>query len=252
MIGVDISNWQQGLTMAEIRGKGAEFVIIRATRGANHADPSGPGFYMAAREAGLPMGVYSYSQATTPEEAEDEARFLLSRIGLGWPMPCGVWMDVETPEQLAMPDAALQETVRAWCAVIRAAGYVPGVYSSELSAWSKLDPNKLGDDVLVWVAHYGRQPDMPCDLWQYTDQEFTSHDFKLDVDVVRSDRFRRMVEAAKLSPPKVEKPPDNNQIGDADEMVPDITGALGLLADYLKTAEFAAGLKIYIEEALKK
>lgn len=250
MIGVDISNWQKGLTMAEIRGKGADFVIIRATRGADHADLSGPGFYMAARAAGIPMGVYNYSEATTPEEAEAEARFLLSKIG-GWPMPCGVWMDVETPEQLSMPDAVLLETVRAWCAVIRAAGYVPGVYSSELSAWSKINPDELGDDVLVWVARYGAQPNMACDLWQYTDQENTSLNFKLDVDVVRSDRFRHMVEAAKPAPPAEEEQQGEDHAADADETAPDISGALGLLAAYLQTPQFKENFLKFIEEGSK-
>lgn len=47
------------------------------------------------------------------------------------------------------------------------------------------------------------------------------------------------------------QPPDADHFAEVRNM-PDITGALGLLADYLKTAEFAAGLKKYIEEALKK
>lgn len=47
------------------------------------------------------------------------------------------------------------------------------------------------------------------------------------------------------------QPPGADHIAEARNM-PEITGALGLLADYLKTAEFAASFKKYIEEALKK
>lgn len=240
MIGVDISNWQKGLSMAEIKSKGAEFVIIRATRGALFADPSAPGFYMAAREAGIPVGVYSYSYATTPEQAEAEARFLVETIG-GWPCPCGVYMDMETAEQLELPNESLLETVRAWCAVVRAAGYVPGVYSSELSAWYKLKPEQLGDDVLVWVARYGRQPEMACDLWQYTDQESTSLNCTIDVDVVRSERFAEMVRARWDA-----KPPDHTV--EANNMTTDISGALDMLAEYIKTDEFKNGFSDFVKE----
>lgn len=241
MIGVDISNWQKGLSMGEIKSKGAEFVIIRATRGAHYADPSAPGFYMAAREAGIPTGVYSYSYATTPEQAETEARFLVETLG-GWPCPCGVWMDVETSEQLEMPNEVLLETVLAWCAVIREAGYVPGVYSSELSAWYKIKPEQLGDDVLVWVARYGRQPEMACDLWQYTDQESTSLSCTIDVDVVRSERFAEMVRAGWGA-----KTPDHAV--DSDKMTTDISGVLDLLAEYINTDEFRKNFSKFIKEA---
>lgn len=243
MIGVDISNWQAGLSMDEIKSKGAEFVIIRATRGDSYADPSAPGFYMAARKAGLPAGVYCYSNAVTKEQAEDEARFLVNTLG-GWPCPCGVFMDVETQAQLALPNDVLLETVRAWCAVIRAAGYVPGVYSSEMSAWYKIKPEQLGADVLVWVARYGRQPEMACDLWQYTDQEQTSINCTIDVDVVRSERFAAMVRAGY----KTEEPEDH--VGEANNMI-DGPGAVELLTAYLKTEEFAENFKNYIERRMK-
>lgn len=247
MIGVDISSFQRGLRIGEVKDKGAEFVIIRATMG-TRADQCAPGFYMGALAAGLPAGVYCYSYATTPEQADEEARFLIETLG-GWPCPCGVWMDVETPEQLALPNEKLLETVRTWCAVIRAAGYVPGVYSSELSAWYKIKPEQLGDDVLVWVAHYGRRPDMACDLWQYTDQEPTSLTCKLDVDIVQSERFAAMVQAGFATDNNVG---DDDHVVDVNNMIPDISGALDMLADFIKTDEFRANFKKFIERSIKK
>lgn len=232
MIGIDISSWQRGLDLAPLKEAGCEFAIIRAAQ-ACRADSEGPGFYIAARQIGLPCGVYQYSEATSPTEAEKEARYLLSLIN-GRPMPCGVWMDVETPEQLALPNDVLLDAARAWCRAIREAGYLPGVYSSELSAWSKFAPADLGEDVLVWVAHYGKSPAMPCDLWQYTDQyQVAGYDFRLDIDLVRSDRFQRIAEAATASPPAdhPDPPGEPGEPGDA----PDISGALELVAEFLKT-----------------
>jgi len=242
MIGADISSWQRGLTMAELKDKGVEFVIIKATQGTHYTDPCGADFYMAAREAGLPMGVYSYSEAVTPEAARGEARYLLNRIN-GFAQPCGVFMDVETPEQLRLPGYQLQETVAAWCDVIRAAGYRPGVYSSELSAWSRLDPADLGD-ALVWVAHYGKAPDMPCDIWQFSESgTIPGREFKLDLDMVISDRFAAIVRDAAAASTAV-PPPSPDTLGGPS---PAITGALQLLADYIRTPAFEQSFLKYME-----
>lgn len=255
MIGADISSWQRGLTMAELKDKGAEFVIIKATQGTHLVDDCGADFYLAARETGIPMGVYSYSEAVTPEAARGEARYLLNRIN-GFAQPCGVFMDVETPEQLRLPDYQLQETVAAWCSTIRAAGYRPGVYSSELSAWSKLDPAALGEDVLVWVAHYGKAPDMPCDIWQFSESgTLPGREFKLDLDMVRSERFAAIVRdaaaALTAAPPSTDTPAETDpQI--SPQPSPAITGALALLADYIRTPAFEANFLKYIEGRKEK
>lgn len=246
MIGCDISNHQRGLTMDELKAEGVEFVIIKATQGTHFIDPCGAEFYAAACAAGLPAGVYCYSEAITPEDAEAEARFLLAAIR-GRPMPCGVWLDVETPEQLRLTTEQLTFTVAAWCRVIRAAGYTPGIYSSELSAWPKIERKALRDDVLVWVAHYGTTPAMDCDLWQRTDQHpLPGHEFTLDVDLTRSERFRAMVNAARASPAPAADPPAETT------KAPEISGALAQLAAYLQTAEFRENFIIFLERSASK
>jgi len=266
MIGADISGWQRGLTMPELKDKGVEFVIIKATQGTHLVDACGADFYLAARDAGIPMGVYSYSEAVTPRQAREEAEYLLSALR-GFPQPCGVFMDVETPEQLRLPNYELQETVAAWCSTIRSAGCRPGVYSSELSAWSKLDPAALGEDVLVWVAHYGKAPDMPCDIWQFSESgTLPGREFKLDLDMVRSERFAALVRgaAAALTAAPSQSPPlaPFDTVG-ADALggpfsdalggpSPAITGALQLLADYIRTPAFEQNFLRYIEGRREK
>ena len=205
MIGADISNHQRGLTMDELKAEGVEFVIIKATQGTHFIDPCGAEFYAEACAAGLPAGVYCYSEATTPEDAEAEARFLLAAIR-GHPMPCGVWLDIETPQQLRLSTDQLTCTVAAWCRVIRAAGYTPGIYSSELSAWPKIERKALRDDVLVWVAHYGRQPAFACDLWQRSDSgSFPGCAGPVDTDEVLSERMEALVRDGQR--PKAQRTP---------------------------------------------
>ena len=194
MKGSDISHYQKGLTIRLIKDAGNDFVIIKLTEGDFLVDNAAFGFYHEAFTMGFPVGCYCYSHATTPEQAKREAEFLLKTIN-GFPMPCGIYLDVEEPKQLALSHNALLSVVNAWCGAIRAAGYVPGVYGSEYNLWAKIAPDELSEDTLVWAAHYGRQPDIPCDLWQSGDSgRVDGYDGHVDSDEARSERFERMAE----------------------------------------------------------
>ena len=192
MKGVDISHYQKGLTIRQIREAGGSFAIIKLTEGTWLKDSAAFGFYREAYETGFPVGGYCYSHALTAEDARSEAAFVLDTIR-HFPMPCGIYLDVEEPKQLALPPERLGAIVSAWCGAIREAGYVPGVYGSEYGVWTKLDPDRLPDGCLVWVAHYGREPDIPCDLWQTSDSGCIDG-IAVDTDAVRSERFRALAE----------------------------------------------------------
>ena len=249
MIGVDISHYQKGLSIKQIKDAGAEFAIIKLTEGNFLIDSAAFGFYHEAYTMGFPVGCYCYSHATTAEQARREAEFLLKTIN-GFPMPCGIFLDVEEPKMLGLGYEQLMSVLLAWCSAITDAGYVPGVYGSEYNLWDKVSPEDLPTDALVWVAHYGKQPDVACDLWQSSDcGHVDGYSGNVDTDEVRSERFKALVLKGFKTEP--DKPPDADHFAEVRNM-PDITGALSLLADYLKTAEFAAGFKKYIEEALEK
>lgn len=127
----------------------------------------------------------------------------------GFPMPLGLYIDVEAPEQLALPADELQEVVLAFCEEIEAAGYIPGVYSSEYTGWSKLDLDALPADALIWVAHYGREPDMACDLWQTSESAgIPGFDGCVDVDEVRSARFASLLSGEAAAAPEPAAKPE--------------------------------------------
>lgn len=224
MNGVDISNYQRGLTIRQIKAAGNAFAIIKATEGAWLKDGAAFDFYREAYEMEFPVGCYCYSHATTPEDAWSEAHFLLDTIK-GFPMPCGVFLDVEEPKQLGLTKEKLMAIVTVWCKEICEAGYIPGVYSSEYSAWSKLNPNELQDGCLVWVAHYGKQPEIPCDLWQSSDTgRIDGFGENVDTDSVRSDRFKTLVETGgheityhkrQLAGDPEQEPPAEHPVSDA-------------------------------------
>lgn len=238
MKGVDLSHYQKGLTIRQIRDAGNEFVIIKVTEGTGYRDDAAFDFYREAYETGFPVGCYCYSHALTGEDAQREARFLLDTIK-GFPMPCGVFLDMEAPEQLRLVPETLRAVVDAWCGTIFEAGYVPGLYGSEYSIWAKLRPEDLPDGCLAWAAHYGRQPEIPCDLWQSSDSG-NIDGVTVDTDEARSDRFRTIVETGfgrsdflpAISPQKT----------------PDISGAMALMVRYLQTEEFQKGFLTYMQK----
>ena len=243
MRGVDISHFQKGLTIRQLREAGFAFAILKVTEGTGLVDDAAFPFYYEAYELGFPTGCYCYSRALSPAAARAEAAKLLETIN-GFPMPCGIFLDMEAPEQLALPAGMLFEIARAWCAAVTAAGYVPGIYGSERCIWAKLDPGALPDGTLVWVARYGPEPDTPCDLWQSSDRgSVPGYGGPVDIDEVRSAYFERLVQGV---PPTQALPRDDGTDTDVGDK-PDISGALGLLADYLRTEEFRAGFLKFIE-----
>jgi len=193
MKGIDISHYQKGLRIAQAKADGNEFAIIKLTEGTHIIDGAALDFYTQAYETGFPVGCYCFSHATTAEEARAEAAFLLKTLN-GFPMPCGVFLDVEAPEMLALSGKGLKIVCDAFCEAVRKAGYIPGLYGSELNLWAKIDADALEEDVIVWVAHYGKQPDVCCDIWQSSESgSVAGYSGPVDTDVVRSKRFEALV-----------------------------------------------------------
>lgn len=243
MKGVDISHYQKRLTIKQIKDAGNEFAIIKVTEGSWLRDGAAADFYREAYEMSFPVGCYCYSHATTVEDAWNEARFLLDTINR-FPMPCGVFLDMEEPKQLGLAKEKLLAIIAAWGSVIAEAGYIPGVYSSAGTLWATISPDEIGEKYLIWVAKWSQQPPaMPCDLWQDSDSGDIDG-VTVDTDEARSDRFRKLVEIG-FAMPKVEQEPPEPDPKPPDK--PDISGAFALLAEFMQTQEFQEAFLKYIE-----
>ena len=241
MKGVDISHYQKGLTIKQVKDAGNEFAILKVTEGTWLRDGAAADFYREAYETGFPVGCYCYSHATTVEDAANEAYFLLRTIN-GFPMPCGVFLDMEEPKQLGLSKEKLLAIIAAWGNAIAEAGYIPGVYSSAGTLWSTIRPDEIGEKCLIWVAKWSQTPpDMPCDLWQDSDSGNVDG-VTVDTDRARSDRFKAMVERGfdmQKDEPSPEPEPEDK---------PDISRALELLADYIRTPEFQQGFIAFLDK----
>lgn len=200
MTGVDLSNYQSGLMLRNLKDSGHTFAILKATEGTGYRDMSFRDFVDQAKSLDIPIGAYCYSHATYPERAMNEAGAILSAVK-DIDLPLGIYMDVEKPEQFQLSNSQLQEVIEAFCRVIRAAGYRPGLYGSELGVWYKVNADTLSPDIMKWVANYSRKPKIDCDIWQSGDTgKVLGYSGNVDMDVALSQRAIDIITAKKEKP----------------------------------------------------
>ena len=84
-LGIDVSKWNKEIDWEKVKGDGIEFAIIRcgyrgASSGALVLDPMYKRNIEGAIEAGIPVGVYFFTQALDEVEAVEEASMVISLI----------------------------------------------------------------------------------------------------------------------------------------------------------------------------
>ena len=155
MKGIDVSKHQGTVNWSHVKADGVKFAIIRAGYGkqASQKDAQFENNYGGCKSNGVPVGVYWYSYATTPDEARKEAAVCLSVIkGKTFEYP--VYFDIEEPSVLAKGKAACTAIAKAFLETVEKAGYFVGIYSSK-SHLESCFTEELRTRYAVWVAHYG-------------------------------------------------------------------------------------------------
>lgn len=177
--GVDVSTYQGQIDWSAVAADGIDFAILRAgyrgyTEGGLFPDQTFEQNIQGALDAGLEVGVYFFSQAITPQEAEEEAQYILTALN-GRTVTGPIAFDWEpiAPGQGARTDGLDNETLTrcagAFCAKIKEAGLRPAVYFNQTQGYLRYDLRELTGYEL-WLAEYGGEPDFyyHFDLWQYT------------------------------------------------------------------------------------
>ena len=173
--GIDISAYQKSLSKAKftkMKNNGIKFVILRiGYTGSESKKPTIDSVfennYKNAKAAGLPIGIYYYSLATTEAKAKEEADFVVSYLK-GKEITYPVYIDIEDSKQINCKKSELQKVANTFCKIVKTAGYMAGVYAS-LSWWN----DKIGtvkESQSTWVAQYNSTCDYKnkYDIWQYT------------------------------------------------------------------------------------
>ena len=178
--GVDVSKYQKNIDWNQIKKAGVSFVIVRiGYRGYGAAgtlvlDPMFEEHFTNVKNAGLKVGVYFFSQATTEAEAREEA-FACAYVLNGRKLDYPIFFDTEASgasngsgraDGLGMEDRT--KCAIAFCEEVKAQGYKPGVYASTLWYRKRIDLNSL-KKYTIWNAHYGvASSPIDCALWQGT------------------------------------------------------------------------------------
>lgn len=176
--GIDVSTHQKEIDWTAVAADGIDFAILRLghrgyTQGGLFLDETFEQNLKGALDAGLEVGVYFFSQAVTPDEARQEADYILSVLD-GQELPFPVAFDWESiPGADARTDGLDGETLTrcaaAFCQRIENAGYRAAVYFNQTQGYLHYDLRELTDYDL-WLAEYDAVPDFyyHFDLWQYS------------------------------------------------------------------------------------
>ena len=175
--GVDVSAFQGDIDWAAVKKSGIEFAIIRlGYRGWGSGklveDDYAKKNLKGAKEAGLKIGAYFFSQALNIKEADEEIQFMLNMLAdVELDMP--VVLDWEIPDAEArtknMDARTLTDIQLHFCGQMKKMGFQPMVYfnwhqSENLYYLSELE------EYPFWLALYQDRMTYPwkVEMWQWT------------------------------------------------------------------------------------
>lgn len=188
--GIDISNWQAGLSIDAIKGQ-LDFVIVKATEGTSIVDKQCDKFFQAAKKAGLKLGFYHFARhADAAVEAEYFYRNTKNYFGEAIPV-----LDWEDGQSIAWVNKfveKLHELSGVWCWVYSNAWrFNQGTVNTNCARWVAGYPKNGITDI-----NYGVNNSMPYKVnnglvaaWQFTSSgRLSGYSGNLDMDVFYGDK----------------------------------------------------------------
>ena len=177
LVGIDVSVHQGVIDWQQVAAAGVEFVMIRAAyRGYKYGqvnpDPNALANIQGARDAGLLVGVYIYSQAINVKEAVEEAEFLLQMLE-GTELDLPITFDWERYSDEArtanVSGRTVTECAVAFCEAIRAGDREAMVYFNAAQAFEQISLSALME-YPFWLALYDTEAVFPyrVHMWQYS------------------------------------------------------------------------------------
>ncbi len=196
--GVDVSEYQEDIDFEALKNAGIDFVIIRCgyrgwTSGVLVEDSKFRENIAKAEAAGMPYGVYIFSQAVSPTEAAEEASMIME-LCQGYTPDLPYAIDIEACGTADDPGrqnllSAEQRTqvINTFANVIKSRGGEPMLYSNK--RWLEDNMNLSQISCKLWYAMWPGEdeddtgenpnndalepdpdkiPDMEVEIWQYS------------------------------------------------------------------------------------
>ena len=163
--GIDVSTYQNDIDWVTV-AQNNHFAIIRAGYGFGHIDNYYEVNYKNAKAAGVKVGAYWYSYASSVSDAQQEANYFVQALKgkqFEWP----VYYDIE--EKSIFEAGIASDIAKAFCEILEANKYYCGIYSST-NFFNNYFDSYVKEKFTIWLAHW--DVDKPSyqgryDVWQY-------------------------------------------------------------------------------------
>ena len=177
--GIDVSKYQGTIDWEKVKADGVDYAFIRAgirgyETGKIVPDEGVSDNLIGAANAGVEVGAYFFSQATTVEEAVEEANVVINAISTN-KISLPIVYDLEKVKSSSgrmneMTKEEKTEVCLAFCNHIKEAGYKPMIYGNMETFLMLLDMKQL-EDIDKWFAYYNTDIYFPYEfsIWQYTE-----------------------------------------------------------------------------------
>ena len=177
--GIDVSAYQKTIDWKAVKESGkVDFAFLRVGYrgwGTGRMELDSKFAYNAknALENGIPIGVYFVTKAITPEEAKEEAEWIIQQIK-GYKVTWPVVMDFESAQDdrdrtWGMTSDTRTEIIISFCETLKAAGYTPMLYGAVGTYMAKMDIARVSE-YCKWFAQYFNAPHFAYafQIWQAT------------------------------------------------------------------------------------
>ena len=151
--GIDVSSYQGTINWKKV-AESKKFAILRIGTGYNGKNKKDSKFeenYKNAKAAGVKVGAYWYSYATSVDDAKREANYCLQHLSgkqFEWP----IYYDIE--EEFQFYNGINNSIAKTFCEILEANHYYCGIYSSD-SKWTFNFSKGISSRYSIWVAHLG-------------------------------------------------------------------------------------------------
>ena len=171
MHGIDISNWQAGLNIADT---GAEFCIMKATEGTGYIDPYCFNWTLECAALNIPWGFYHFARENSPEsEAEFFASTCKDYFGFGLPV---LDYEVSNPDNVNWCERFIQrvhDLTGIWCVLYISASRCAEYFGSWIVDTCPLWLAGYPQPYTTWIDEntvipYSIWPFKNVTIWQFT------------------------------------------------------------------------------------
>ena len=180
-VGVDVSAFQHDIDWNQVKASGVDFAMLRlgyrgwGAKGTLVEDEYIQQNLAGTAAAGIPIGAYFFSQATTLDEVHEEIEFMLEILGdyqLDYPIVLD-W-EVANPTEGRVRNVTrreLTDMLRYFCDEMSVRGFDPMVYFNWTQASRMIYLSEL-EDYPFWLALYQDRMTFPfrVEMWQYTSE----------------------------------------------------------------------------------